>query len=166
LLLDFVLLYLGFKRWWVALLVFSGIVVSASGGFLMLLFYGFNLSVAVWVGFIALFGVAEDDGVVMATYLGQLFNERTPRSAKEVRDIVVEAGMKRIRPCLMTTATTVIGLMPVFLAEGRGSDIMQPMAIPSVGGMAIQLITLFVVPCVYCLVEEWKLRGRGRDGGV
>jgi Cu(I)/Ag(I) efflux system membrane protein CusA/SilA len=73
-----------------------------------------------------------------------------------VREIVVEAGMKRIRPCLMTTATTVIGLLPVFLAEGRGSDVMQPMAIPSVGGMAIQLVTLFVVPCIYCLVEERK----------
>ena len=128
----------------------------------MLLFYGFNMSVAVWVGFIALFGVAEDDSVVMATYLGQLFDERKPKSIQEVRDIVVEAGMKRIRPCLMTTATTVIGLMPVFLTEGRGSDVMQPMAIPSVGGMAIQLITLFVVPCVYCLVEEWKFRRRAR----
>ena len=158
--LDFVLLYLGFKRWWIALLVFSGIIVSASGGFLMLVFYGFNLSVAVWVGFIALFGVAEDDGVVMATYLSQLFEQRTPKSIQEVRQIVVEAGMKRIRPCLMTTATTVIGLMPVFLAEGRGSDVMQPMAIPSVGGMAVQLITLFIVPCVYCLVEEFKLKRR------
>jgi len=158
--LDFVLLYMGFKRWWVALLVFSGIMVSASGGFLMLLFYGFNLSVAVWVGFIALFGVAEDDGVVMASYLTQLFDERTPHTIEEVREIVVEAGTKRIRPCLMTTATTVIGLMPVFWATGRGSDVMQPMAIPSVGGMAIQLITLFIVPCVYCLVEEWKLPRR------
>ncbi|NUQ62166.1 MAG: efflux RND transporter permease subunit [Pirellulales bacterium] len=162
LLLDFVLLYMGFNRWWVALLVFAGIIVSASGGFLMLLFYGFNLSVAVWVGFIALFGVAEDDGVVMATYLGQLFEERTPNSIQEVRDIVVEAGMKRIRPCLMTTATTVLGLLPVFWAVGRGSDVMQPMAIPSVGGMAIQLITLFIVPCVYCWVEEMKLRRRLR----
>lgn len=160
LLIDFVLLYLGFNRWWVALLVFAGIFVSASGGFIMLLFYGFNLSVAVWVGFIALFGVAEDDGVVMASYLGQLFDERTPSSIQEVRQIVVEAGMKRIRPCLMTTATTVLGLLPVFWATGRGSDIMQPMAIPSVGGMAVQLITLFIVPCIYCWVEEWKLRRR------
>jgi Cu(I)/Ag(I) efflux system membrane protein CusA/SilA len=158
LLLDFILLYMGFKRWWVALLCFTAIIVSASGGFFMLLFYGFNLSVAVWVGFIALFGVAEDDSVVMSTYLGQLFDERTPRTVQDVRNIVVEAGMKRIRPCLMTTATTVIGLIPVFLAEGRGSDVMQPMALPSVGGMAIQLITLFIVPCVYCLVEEWKLK--------
>ncbi len=162
LLIDFVLLYLGFGRWWVALLVFSGIIVSASGGFLMLLFYGFNLSVAVWVGFIALFGVAEDDGVVMATYIGQLFDQRAPASIPEVRELVVEAGMKRIRPCLMTTATTVLGLLPVFWTEGRGSDVMQPMAIPSVGGMAVQLITLFIVPCVYCWVEEWKLRRRSR----
>jgi len=158
--LDFVLLFMGFGRWWVALLVFSGILVSASGGFLMLLFYGANLSVAVWVGFIALFGVAEDDGVVMATYLGQLFDERSPATVEAVRETVVEAGMKRIRPCLMTTATTVIGLLPVFLTDGRGSDVMQPMAIPSVGGMAVQLITLFIVPCVYCWVEEWKLGRR------
>jgi Cu(I)/Ag(I) efflux system membrane protein CusA/SilA len=157
LLADFVLLYMGFKRWWVALLCFTAIIVSASGGFLMLLFDGFNLSVAVWVGFIALFGVAEDDSVVMSTYLGQLFGERSPKTVEEVRDIVVEAGVKRIRPCLMTTATTVIGLIPVFLAEGRGSDVMQPMALPSIGGMAIQLITLFIVPCVYCWVEEWNL---------
>jgi Cu(I)/Ag(I) efflux system membrane protein CusA/SilA len=163
LLVDFILLYMGFSRWWVALLCFSAIIVSASGGFLMLLFYGFNLSVAVWVGFIALFGVAEDDSVVISTYLGQLFEQRVPKTVEEVRDIVVEAGMKRIRPCLMTTATTVIGLIPVFLAEGRGSDVMQPMAIPSVGGMAIQLITLFIVPCVYCWVEEARLKRRLRN---
>ena len=83
--------------------------------------------------------------------------------------MVIEAGLKRIRPCLMTTATTVIGLMPVFLTTGRGSDVMQPMAIPSVGGMAIQLITLFVAPCLYCLVKEWQFqcqsrRLRGRAG--
>lgn len=72
--------------------------------------------------------------------------------------MVLEAGLKRIRPCLMTTATTVIGLAPVFLDTGRGSDVMQPMAIPSVGGMAVQLITLFVAPCLYCLVKEWQFR--------
>jgi len=162
LVLDLVLLQMGLGRWWVALLVFAGIFVSASGGFLMLVFYGFNLSVAVWVGFIALFGVAEDDGVLMATYLGQLFDRHTPKSIEEVREIVVEAGMKRIRPCLMTTATTVIGLIPLFLIEGRGSDVMQPMAIPSVGGMFIQLITLFIVPCIYCWVEERKFLRRSR----
>ena len=159
-------LYMGFGKWWLAFLVFFGIIVSASGGFAMLLFYGSNLSVAVWVGFIALFGVADDDSVVMLTYLEDVFGKRHPTSVEDIRAMVVEAGLKRIRPCLMTTATTVIGLAPVFLDTGRGSDVMQPMAIPSVGGMAVQLITLFVAPCLYCLVKEWqfRLRVRASDG--
>lgn len=164
LLTMFFSLYLGFGKWWLALVVFFGIVVSASGGFAMLLFYGSNLSVAVWVGFIALFGVADDDSVVMLTYLEDVFKDRTPTSVDEIREMVLEAGLKRIRPCLMTTATTVIGLAPVFLDTGRGSDVMQPMAIPSVGGMAVQLITLFVAPCLYCLVKEWQFRFVQRKG--
>lgn len=164
LLTMFFSLYLGFGKWWLSLVVFFGIVVSASGGFAMLLFYGSNLSVAVWVGFIALFGVADDDSVVMLTYLEDVFKDRTPTSVDEIREMVLEAGLKRIRPCLMTTATTVIGLAPVFLDTGRGSDVMQPMAIPSVGGMAVQLITLFVAPCLYCLVKEWQFRFVQRKG--
>jgi Cu(I)/Ag(I) efflux system membrane protein CusA/SilA len=155
-------LYLGFGKWWLALVVFFGIIVSASGGFAMLLFYGSNLSVAVWVGFIALFGVADDDSVVMLTYLEDVFGQKHPNSVEDIREMVVEAGLKRIRPCLMTTATTVVGLAPVFLDTGRGSDVMQPMAIPSVGGMAVQLITLFVAPCLYCLVKEWQFRFQRR----
>jgi Cu(I)/Ag(I) efflux system membrane protein CusA/SilA len=151
-------LYMGFGKWWLAFVVFFGILVSASGGFAMLLWYGSNLSVAVWVGFIALFGVADDDSVVMLTYLEDVFGKRHPDSIADIREMVVEAGLKRIRPCLMTTATTVIGLAPVFLDTGRGSDVMQPMAIPSVGGMAVQLITLFVAPCLYCMVKEWQFR--------
>jgi len=159
-------IYLGFGKWWLALVVFFGILVSASGGFAMLLFYGANLSVAVWVGFIALFGVADDDSVVMLTYLEGVFRRRTPESIADIREMVLEAGLKRIRPCLMTTATTVIGLAPVFLDTGRGSDVMQPMAIPSVGGMAVQLITLFVAPCLYCLVKEWQFRFQRGDNTV
>lgn len=158
-------LYMGFGKWWLAFVVFFGIIVSASGGFAMLLFYGSNLSVAVWVGFIALFGVADDDSVVMLTYLEDVFGRRRPQSVEDIREMVVEAGLKRIRPCLMTTATTVIGLAPLFLDTGRGSDVMQPMAIPSVGGMAVQLITLFVAPCLYCLVKEWQFRLGGRPSG-
>ncbi|MBX3465461.1 MAG: efflux RND transporter permease subunit [Planctomycetes bacterium] len=160
LLLDFVLLYLGFGRWWVAILVFLGVIVSAAGGFLLVYLLSVNLSVAVWVGFIALFGVAEDNGVLMGTYLNDLFTQRTPHSIDEVREIVVEAGEKRVRPALMTIVTTVIGLLPIFLTTGRGSDVMQPMALPSVGGMAVSVITLFIVPCIYCWVEEAKLRRR------
>jgi Cu(I)/Ag(I) efflux system membrane protein CusA/SilA len=159
---QLVLLYLGFNRWWIALMIFADVIVSAAGGFLMLAWWGYNLSVAVWVGFIALFGVAEDDSVLISTYLNQLFGERSPQTVDEVRDMVVEAGTKRIRPSLMTTATTVIGLLPVFWAQGRGSDIMQPMAIPSMGGMAMSAVTMFIIPCVYCWVEERRLARRLR----
>lgn len=165
-----VMLYLAFGRWWLALVVFVDIAVSTSGGFIMLWAWGANLSVAVWVGFIALFGVADDDSVVMLTYLEDIFKKKTPRSVDEIREMVIEAGLKRIRPCLMTTATTVVGLMPIFLTQGRGSDVMQPMAIPSMGGMAVSAVTIFVVPALYCLVQEWVLRRRLRlsppvDGG-
>ncbi len=161
----FVMLYLGFGKWWLAFLVFFSIVVSAAGGFIMLYLWGSNLSVAVWVGFIVLFGVADDDSVVMLTYLEQVFagrrGDHAPQTPEQVRELVIEAGLKRVRPALMTMATTVIGLLPVFLSSGRGSDVMQPMAIPSVGGMAVHLITMFVTPCLYCAVMEWKLRATG-----
>jgi Cu(I)/Ag(I) efflux system membrane protein CusA/SilA len=163
----FVMLYMGFRRWWVALIIYFGVLVSAAGGFIFLGLWGANLSVAVWVGFLVLFGVVDDDGVVISTYLEDRFDEASFRSVDEIRGAVLDAGLKRIRPCLMTTMTTVIGLMPVFWATGRGSDVMQPMAIPSVGGMAVQLITLFVVPCLFCAVEEWKWkRARQRAGLV
>jgi Cu(I)/Ag(I) efflux system membrane protein CusA/SilA len=152
----FVMLYLGFKRWWIAPVIFFGVLVSASGGFIMLALWGVNLSVAVWVGFLVLFGVVDDDGVIIATYLEGVFKDREFKSVDEIRAAILEAGLKRIRPCLMTIATTVFGLMPIFWATGRGSDVMQPMAIPSIGGMSVSLITLFIVPCVFCAVEEWK----------
>ncbi len=154
LLTMFVLIYIGLGRWWLALIVFFGIIVSASGGFLMLYLWGVNISVAVWVGFIALFGVVDDSSVVMLDFLERQFAQRSPASIADIRTMVSEASLKRVRPLLMSTATTVFGLMPIFLTHGRGSDIMQPMAIPSVGGMTIQLITLFIAPCIYCLVQE------------
>ena len=117
-----------------------------------------NLSVAVWVGFIALFGIATDDGVVMATYLTQTFDKNKPKDRKGIRASVIEAGEKRIRPCLMTTATTILALLPVLTSTGRGSDIMIPMAIPSFGGMLIALITLFVVPVLFSLKHELQLK--------
>jgi Cu(I)/Ag(I) efflux system membrane protein CusA/SilA len=153
----FIMIYMGLGRWWLAFIVFFGILVSASGGFALLLFYGSNLSVAVWVGFIALFGVADDCSVVILSFLESRFKEKQPRSVAETREMVVETSLKRVRPLLMTTATTVIGLVPIFLATGRGSDVMQPMAIPCVGGMAVQLITFLLAPCLYCMVMEWRL---------
>jgi len=116
------------------------------------------LSIAVWVGFLALFGIATDDGVVMATYLGQRFEKDKPTTIEDVRKATIEAGLRRVRPCLMTTATTILALLPVLTATGRGADIMLPMALPSVGGMLIAVITMFLVPVLYCLREETKLR--------
>lgn len=152
-----VMLYLGFERWWIAPIIYFGILTSAAGGFIMLAWWGVNLSVAVWVGFLVLFGVVDDDGVVISTYLENIFDKTTFTSVQEVREAVVQAGLKRIRPSLMTISTTVFGLMPIFWATGRGADVMQPMAIPSVGGMAVSLcVTIFIPPCLFCAVEEWK----------
>jgi Cu(I)/Ag(I) efflux system membrane protein CusA/SilA len=117
-----------------------------------------NLSVAVWVGFLALFGIATDDGVIMATYLRQSFRRHRPDTPAEVREAVVAAGRRRVRPCLMTTATTVLALLPVLTSSGRGSDVMVPMAIPSFGGMVVALMTMFVVPTLFSAIEERAAR--------
>ncbi len=175
----FLILYFQFRSVATSFMVFSGIAVAFAGGFLLIWLYGqdwfmnfeffgenirslfqmhtINLSVAVWVGFIALFGIATDDGVVMATYLTQTFRKNKPSTLMDIRASVVEAGEKRIRPCLMTTATTLLALLPVLTSTGRGSDIMIPMAIPSFGGMLIALITLLVVPVLYSWRAEFQL---------
>jgi Cu(I)/Ag(I) efflux system membrane protein CusA/SilA len=179
LLIIFMILYFQFKSTVTSLLVFSGIIVAWSGGFLLIWFYAqdwfldfsifgvnmrqlfqvhpINLSVAIWVGFLALFGIASDDGVVLCTYLEQSFRGRRFEGTKDVRKAVIEAGAKRIRPCLMTTATTILALIPVLTSTGRGSDIMVPMAIPSFGGMTIEVLTMLVVPVLYSWLKEAKI---------
>jgi len=176
----FLILFLQFRSTAMVLMIFSAIAMAFSGGFMMLWLYGqdwffdfnflgtnmrelfqmrtFNLSVAVWVGFIALFGIATDDGVVMGTYLKQSFEKIKPDNVKEVRKAVLEAGLKRVRPCLMTTATTLLALLPVLTSSGRGSDIMIPMAIPAFGGMTVALISLFIVPVLYGKYQEFRLK--------
>ena len=150
----FIILYLQFRSTAITLIIFSGIFVAWSGGFIMLWLYNYNLSVAVWVGFIALFGIATDDGVLMATYIKQRLDKKAPSSREELRKAVLEAAKRRIRPALMTTATTLLALIPVITSQGRGSDIMVPMAIPSFGGMIIAMLTVFVVPVLYCAYLE------------
>jgi copper/silver efflux system protein len=174
----FMILHFQFKSAITSLLVFSGIIVAWAGGFLMIWCYAqpwffdfsifgvnmrqlfqmhpINLSVAIWVGFLALFGIASDDGVVMCTYLEQTFKGSKPGNVADIRRKVVEAGTRRVRPCLMTTATTILALIPVLTSTGRGSDIMVPMAIPVFGGMAIEILTMLVVPVLYSLVKELK----------
>ena len=176
----FILLYVLFRRVSTSVIVFSGVVVAVAGGFGLLWLYGqswffdfslfgesmrdffrvgdVNMSVAVWVGFLALFGIATDDGVVMSTYLRQRFAEHPPTTVEDVRRLTLEAGARRLRPCLMTTATTLLALLPVVTSQGLGADIMMPLALPSLGGMAIEVLTLFVVPVLYCAVEERRLR--------
>jgi Cu(I)/Ag(I) efflux system membrane protein CusA/SilA len=178
----FLILYFQFKAVTTSLLVFSGIIVAWSGGFLMIWCYAqpwffdfslfgvnmrdlfqmhpINLSVAIWVGFLALFGIASDDGVVMCTYLEQSFKNLKPTGVDDIRRAVVKAGTRRIRPCLMTTATTILALIPVLTSTGRGSDIMVPMAIPSFGGMTIEILTMLLVPVLYCWIKEAKVKKR------
>ena len=174
------ILYLQFRNTTVTVIIYSGVAVAVAGGFILMWLYNqpwfldvtvfgtnlrdlfqvgpTNLSVAVWVGFIALVGIATDDGVVMSTYLHQLFEGEERLTVSEIRERVVEAGKRRVRPCLMTTATTILALLPVMTSQGRGSDVMVPMALPSIGGMTIELMTLFVVPVLYSAWRETRER--------
>jgi len=176
LLLILLLLYFQFRTVTASFIHFSGVFVAFAGGFIMLWLYGqgwfmnfsvaginlrdmfqmhtINLSVAVWVGFIALFGIATNDGVIMGTYIHQVFEDRHPSTVHDVREAVVTAGMKRVRPAMMTTAVAVIALLPVLSSNGKGSDIMIPMAIPMFGGMVIQVMTVYVVPLFQAMWRE------------
>jgi Cu(I)/Ag(I) efflux system membrane protein CusA/SilA len=178
LLLILLLLYFQFRTVTASFIHFSGVFVAFSGGFIMLWLYGqdwfmnfslaglnirdmfqmhtINLSVAVWVGFIALFGIATNDGVIMGTYIHQVFEEYKPSTVQEVREAVVMAGKRRVRPAMMTTAVAVIALLPVLSSTGKGADIMVPMAIPVFGGMIIQVMTIFVVPLFQSM---WREKG-------
>ncbi len=176
LLLIFMTLYFQFRKVSTAFLVFAGIALAWSGGFIMLWLYGqswfldwsffganlrevfqmhpINLSVAIWVGFLALFGIATDDAVVICTYLDQRFKDVTPASVAEVRRLTIEAAARRVRPAMMTSATTILALLPILTATGRGADVMIPMAIPSFGGMIIEVATIFMAPVLYCWIKE------------
>lgn len=178
--LIFLILYFQFRAVPTTLLIFSSILVGWGGGFIMIWLYSqswfldfsfmganlrdlfdvspINLSVAIWVGFLALFGIASDDGVIIGTYLDQRFAQNKPTTIEAIRETTIEAGMRRVRPALMTVATTLIALIPILTATGRGADIMKPMAIPTFGGMAVAIVRIFVVPVLYSFVEEFKLK--------
>lgn len=178
--LIFLILYFHFKSITTSILVFSGVFVAFAGGFIMIGLYSqdwflnfdffgtnmrdlfqvktINLSVAVWVGFLALFGIATDDGVLVATFLQESFKKNKPNNLKEIQDAVVEGGKRRVKPAMMTTATTILALLPVLTSTGKGTDIMLPMAIPSFGGMVLNMVTMFNVPILYYLWQEMKFR--------
>lgn len=152
------ILYFRFRTVTASFIHFSGVIVAFAGGFLLLWLYGEHLSIAVWVGFIALFGISTNDGVLMGTYIHDTFEERKPRTVTAIREAVIHAGLKRVRPAAMTTATALIALLPVLTSTGKGSDIMIPMAIPTFGGMLIQSMTMFVVPVLQCWWREGALK--------
>lgn len=156
-LVNLFIIYLQFRHLPISLTVFAGIPVAFAGGMIALAINSVEINTAVWVGFIALFGIAVDDGVVMATYLDQVFSRQQLTSVADIRAATVTAGSKRIRPCLMTTFTTIIALLPVIYSSGRGSDVARAMAWPILGGMAVELLTLFVVPVLYAGFKEFKL---------
>lgn len=180
LIMIFLLLFFQFRTITASFIHFSGVFVAFSGGFIMLWLYGqnwfmnfsvaglnlrdmfqmhtINLSVAVWVGFIALFGIATNDGVIMGTYIHQVFEDMKPKTIHDVREAVVMAGKKRVRPAMMTTSVAVIALLPVLSSTGKGADIMVPMAIPMFGGMVIQVMTVFVVPLFQSMWRENSLK--------
>lgn len=178
----FLIIYFQFKHVPTTMFVFTGIFIAWAGGFIMLWLYGqswflnfhffgaslrelfqvhpYNLSVAVWVGFLALFGVSTSDGIIIGTYLTQVFGRRKPSTVEQVREATVEAGKMRIRPAMMTAATTLIALIPVLTSTGRGSDVMVPMAIPSFGGMFVVMFRVLTVPVLYSWMKERALTRR------
>lgn len=179
------ILYFQFRTVTASLIHFSGVFVAFAGGFILLWLYGqpwfmnfnigevnmrdlfqmhnINLSIAVWVGFIALFGLATNDGVIMGTYIHDTFVSRDPKTQEEIREAVVYAGLKRVRPAAMTTATALIALLPVLTSTGKGAEIMVPMAIPTFGGMLIQSMTMFVVPVFQCWWREWAIKKENKS---
>lgn len=180
LLIIFLILFLQFRSTMISLMVFMGVFIAFAGGFILIGLYNTDwfmnfsifgenmrdvfqlkevyLSVAVWVGFLALFGIATDDGVLVATFLRDSFKDHQPETLAELKDSVVEGGLRRVRPAMMTTATTLLALLPVLSSTGRGSDVMVPMAIPTFGGMLIQVITMFTVPILYYIWQSFKIK--------
>jgi Cu(I)/Ag(I) efflux system membrane protein CusA/SilA len=169
LMLIFVLLYLNFGRIAETLIVMLSLPFALVGGLWLVWWMGFNLSVAVAVGFIALAGVAAETGVVMLIYLDQALAERRARCAAEgraftredLRLAIMAGAVERVRPKMMTVTAIVAGLLPILWNEGTGSEVMQRIAVPMIGGMASStVLTLLVIPAIYGLVKGLQLKAR------
>ncbi|MCF6157369.1 MAG: efflux RND transporter permease subunit [wastewater metagenome] len=156
---GFILIFMAFKSIpQTMFILFAGIPTAIAGGVILLYLFGFNFSVAVWVGFISIFGIVDDDSVLITTYINDLFGERKMKSIQDIRDTILLAGTRRIRPSMMTSVTTFIGLLPILWATGAGAEIAKPMAIPSIGGMAMAAITVFIIPCLNAWHKEYKFK--------
>ena len=172
LLIIFLLLFLNFGRLTETFIVMLSLPFSLVGGLWMMWWMGFNMSVAVAVGFIALAGVAAETGVVMIIYLQNALEEWKQRASEEGRDFtkadihgaIMEGAVDRVRPKMMTVAAIMAGLVPILWSTGSGSEVMQRIAVPMIGGMVSStVLTLVVIPAIFALVEGWRMRNRRRQ---
>jgi Cu(I)/Ag(I) efflux system membrane protein CusA/SilA len=164
LIIIFVILYFTFHSFVEAALVMLSVPFALIGGVYLMWIYGFNWSVAVWVGFIALYGVAVQTGVVMVVYLQEALQRQTVLTDETLFAATVEGALMRVRPKIMTVATTVLGLLPLLWATGTGSDVMKPIAVPLIGGMVTSTIhVLLVTPIIFLLMQRRALRKKERN---
>ncbi|MGD8649069.1 MAG: efflux RND transporter permease subunit, partial [Desulfobacterales bacterium] len=159
----FLLLYIHFNNIIEVVIVMASLPFALIGGVWLLYLLGYNISVAVVVGFIALAGLAAETGVVMLVYLDEAFERRKAKglmhNTGDLRTAIIEGAVDRVRPKLMTVATTLIGLMPVMLAVETGSQVMKRIAAPMVGGLVSStILTLVIIPAVYDIWKRWELR--------
>ena len=166
--LIFLLLYLNFRRLTETLIVMLSLPFALVGGIWLMWFMGFNMSVAVAVGFIALAGVAAETGVIMLIYLDQALNEARDRAGgrdltrDELYAAIMVGAVDRVRPKMMTVVAIMAGLMPILWTHGTGSEIMQRIAVPMIGGMVSStLLTLIVIPAVYAIIKGWSFKKAG-----
>jgi copper/silver efflux system protein len=166
-LIVFLLLYLNFRRVTETLIIMLSVPFSLVGGVWLMWWLGFNLSVAVAVGFIALVGVAAETGVVMLIYLDQAYTElRETRAAEgrpftheDLHTAIMHGGAERVRPLMMTVAAIIAGLLPIMWSHGTGAEVMQRIAVPMIGGMvSATLLTLIVIPAIYAVVKGIAIR--------
>jgi len=161
LLIIFILLYMNFESITKTLIVLLSVPFALVGSVLILYFLDYSMSVAVWVGIIALAGVAAETGVIMLVYIDEAYERRKQagqmQTLKDLRDAVMEGAVKRVRPKIMTVSAIIAGLLPIMWSQGTGSEVMQRIAAPMIGGMVSStLLTLIVIPVLYLLVKQWE----------
>lgn len=160
----FTLLMLHFGRLDRTAIIMLSLPFGLIGGVWAMYLAGYNFSVAVAVGFIALAGIVVETAVVMTIYIDQQIRENQPSNSQDLFDDIMHGAVLRVRPVLMTVATTMIGLMPIFITEGLGSDVMRRIALPMVGGMTTAtILTLIVVPVIYYIWEGRRFKNTIRD---
>ncbi len=160
----FILLYMKFKSLSAAIILLLAVPFAFLGGIWLQFLLGFKFSTAVWVGYIALFGVAVEAGVVMVEYLLQ--RKKSSGDDKPLKEIVIDAALLRVRPIVMTTATTILALMAVMFSTGTGSEVMKPIAVPTVGGMVTATLTnLVLIPLLFYSVHKRGFTEKATRGG-